>query len=128
MERKMRMTHAEDERTQKLRQMLEKRRKEIQQQIDELMAQHRHLWDDSVPDEEDLSFRNHTGENQISILEGKHLMCRQIDAALQGLRAGTYGLCVDCEHPIKEGRLKVQPFARRCLTCQADAEFIQASR
>ena len=125
---KTRMTHAEAERTQKLRHMLEEKRKEIQQQIDELMVQHRHLWDDLVPDEEDLSFRNHTGENQISILEGKHLMCRQIDAALQGLRAGTYGLCVDCEYPIKEERLKVQPFARRCLECQANAEFIQSSR
>jgi DnaK suppressor protein len=124
----MLMTHSEAERTQKLRQMLEERKKEIQQQIGELMAQHRHLWDDLVPDEEDLSFRNHTGESQISILEGKHLMCRQIDAALQGLKAGTYGLCVDCQHPIKEGRLKVQPYARRCLDCQADAECMQASR
>ena len=122
------MTQSETERTQKLRHMLEERKKEIQQQIEELMAQHRHLWDDLVPDEEDLSFRNHTGENQISILEGKHLMCRQIDAALQGLRAGTYGLCVDCEHPIKEERLKVQPFARRCLDCQANAELIQSSK
>lgn len=122
------MTQSETERTQKLRHMLEERKKEIQRQIEELMAQHRHLWDDLVPDEEDLSFRNHTGENQISILEGKHLMCRQIDAALQGLRVGTYGLCVDCEQPIKEGRLKVQPFARRCLDCQANAEFIQSAK
>ena len=43
---------------------------------------------------------------------------RAIDAALLRMAHGTYGLCVDCEAPIKIDRLEVQPTASRCHDCQ----------
>jgi len=41
----------------------------------------------------------------------------EIDAALQRLEAGTYGVCVTCGEPVGEGRLKVRPAATQCRDC-----------
>ena len=41
----------------------------------------------------------------------------EIDAALQRLEAGTYGICVSCGEPVGEGRLKVRPAATQCRDC-----------
>ena len=45
---------------------------------------------------------------------------RKISAALQRLDSGDYGICIACGLPIKEGRLKVYPYADECIDC---AEF-----
>lgn len=41
----------------------------------------------------------------------------QIDDALRRLDAGTYGVCVDCGEAIPIERLRVRPFASRCVSC-----------
>ncbi|MGE0206774.1 MAG: TraR/DksA family transcriptional regulator [Candidatus Babeliales bacterium] len=45
----------------------------------------------------------------------EYSMIRQ---ALKMLEEGSYGLCIDCEQPISEKRLKSYPNATRCLVCQ----------
>ncbi|MDP3833657.1 MAG: TraR/DksA C4-type zinc finger protein [Hydrogenophaga sp.] len=45
-----------------------------------------------------------------------------IDAALQRVADGSYGLCVDCGTPIATARLHANPTAMRCVACQARAE------
>ena len=46
----------------------------------------------------------------------------QIDAALERIQAGTYGLCSDCGEPIAPARLQSMPQALRCIRCQDQAE------
>lgn len=46
----------------------------------------------------------------------------QIDAALERMRTGIYGLCSDCGEPIAPARLQSMPQALRCLACQDKAE------
>lgn len=41
----------------------------------------------------------------------------EIDAALERLGAGTYGVCESCGEKIAEGRLEARPVARTCITC-----------
>lgn len=43
---------------------------------------------------------------------------RDIEAALQRLAAGTYGVCVRCDKSIHRERLDAYPTAKRCLPCQ----------
>jgi DnaK suppressor protein len=50
---------------------------------------------------------------------------QQLDQALRKLDEGTYGLCEDCGGQISEARLKVLPFAQRCVACQEKAETIE---
>lgn len=45
-----------------------------------------------------------------------------IDAALERIDAGTYGLCSDCGGAITPQRLHALPEAARCITCQERAE------
>ena len=37
-------------------------------------------------------------------------------------KAGRYGICRECPEPIAKSRLKVMPFATRCVACQAQLE------
>jgi DnaK suppressor protein len=49
----------------------------------------------------------------------------QVEAALQRLSTGGYGLCVDCGEAIVLPRLMVQPQAQRCALCQIGHERAQ---
>lgn len=54
----------------------------------------------------------------VSALESEAVQeIADIEAALQRLDAGTYGVCVSCGEPIGDGRLKVRPAATQCLDC-----------
>lgn len=45
----------------------------------------------------------------------QHLV--EIEAALEQVRSGTYGVCVDCGRPIPDARLEARPMASRCVAC-----------
>lgn len=43
---------------------------------------------------------------------------REIDLALQRIRDGTYGTCIECGRAIDSVRLNAWPAARQCLACK----------
>ena len=43
---------------------------------------------------------------------------RLVDEALDRLDAGDYGICLGCDEPIAEKRLRALPWARYCVACQ----------
>ena len=45
-------------------------------------------------------------------------LLRDIEEALERLRDGTYGICMDCGLPISRRRLEALPWARYCVSCQ----------
>ena len=45
-----------------------------------------------------------------------------IDAALQRLRDGHYGICIDCDARIPDARLHAAPEVTRCVQCQEKVE------
>ncbi len=57
-------------------------------------------------------------ETELALMteEGKRLAL--INLALENLANGTYGVCIDCNKNISEGRLKAKPFARLCIDCK----------
>ncbi|MCK9162343.1 MAG: RNA polymerase-binding protein DksA [Arcobacter butzleri] len=42
----------------------------------------------------------------------------EIDAALNRIKNGTYGICEMCDDVISLGRLKAKPFAKYCIVCR----------
>ena len=50
-----------------------------------------------------------------------------VEEALDAIEFGDYGVCIDCDGPIPQRRLKVAPWARRCVACQAAAEEGEAA-
>lgn len=47
---------------------------------------------------------------------------RRVNAALQRLANGSYGLCADCGVAIAPARLQAAPEAERCVPCQEALE------
>jgi RNA polymerase-binding transcription factor DksA len=45
----------------------------------------------------------------------------EIEAAMNRLDAGKYGICELCGGPIGEGRLGARPVARTCIQCAASS-------
>ncbi|KGN36499.1 TraR/DksA family transcriptional regulator [Knoellia subterranea] len=41
----------------------------------------------------------------------------EVDAAMERLDGGTYGVCERCGSPIAAARLEARPTARTCVTC-----------
>jgi len=50
-----------------------------------------------------------------AVTEQTHAHLRDIDAALERVRAGTYGVCEVCRQPIAAARLEARPTARTCV-------------
>ena len=57
-----------------------------------------------------------------SLEENAELIVREIDAALERIDAGTYGICVRCGLPIPEERLAAVPYAVLCVPCRREEE------
>ena len=55
---------------------------------------------------------------KISLQDTEIAEYNMIRQALKMIEQGVYGICIDCEQPISEKRLKLYPNATRCLVCQ----------
>jgi DnaK suppressor protein len=47
-----------------------------------------------------------------------YLQLRLVEEALDRLDTGDYGMCLGCDEPIAEKRLRALPWARYCVACQ----------
>jgi RNA polymerase-binding protein DksA len=87
----------------------------------------------SLHDEtEELSFQdNHLGdvatatfdrEMADSLHESESRLLSEIDAALERLDAGTFGICARGGRPSGRSRLEARPWATLCIDCQREME------
>lgn len=58
----------------------------------------------------------------IRLLDKDREQLFEIDAALERIRRGTYGICEISLDPIPKGRLRVRPFCRLTVKCQEEYE------
>ena len=58
----------------------------------------------------------------ISIDERESAEIAAIEAALQRIAEGSYGVCIDCGEDIPAARLHAAPEAARCVDCQGSLE------
>lgn len=61
-------------------------------------------------------------EIDYSLEENSEQVLRAIDAALQRIEDGTYGICETCGQPISEERLEAIPYATQCIDCRRKGE------
>lgn len=57
-----------------------------------------------------------------AMLENDRALLRKIEAALERLDAGKYGICERCGKPINPRRLEALPYVTLCVDCQAIVE------
>jgi DnaK suppressor protein len=80
------------------------------------------LGKDGVPDIGDMSSNSYHQEVLMNLSETQRSRVRDIDAALERMDKGVYGLCMRCEEEISARRMEVRPFSRYCVDCKAEVE------
>ena len=58
----------------------------------------------------------------LRIRDRERRLIRKIQAALQRMGDGTYGICEECGEDISIARLKARPVTRLCINCKARQE------
>jgi len=70
----------------------------------------------------DAGTDNFDREFALSLVSSEQEALYEIEEALKRLEHSTYGLCGNCEKPIRKERLEAVPFARLCIQCQSGIE------
>ena len=66
----------------------------------------------------------HASERDMAmrIFERESLTLMEVRAALDRIRLGTFGMCLECEEDISPKRLAALPWTSSCLTCREAAD------
>ena len=72
--------------------------------------------DEHDPEGATLAFER---QHAAALLQAARERIAAIDAALDRVRAGRYGVCTRCGQPIGEDRLAARPAALTCIRCAA---------
>ena len=75
-----------------------------------------------VADAADDSVANLVADLDAAFLDRHVRELREIEAARGRLKAGTYGVCVDCRDGIAWERLRANPVSTRCARCAPQYE------
>ena len=70
----------------------------------------------------DIGSDNFIREMELSLMTEEGRTIQAIQEAIERLKGGTYGICMDCNNKIQEGRLEAIPYAKLCVKCKANRE------
>jgi RNA polymerase-binding protein DksA len=102
--------------------MLEAKRAEILEKIKKARRDSMETHGTSFPEVGDLVSASVEKEKAFEHGEAGVNTLREIDTALEKLKAGTYGVCEICNKVIGVKRLRVMPSARLCIKCKSRQE------
>jgi RNA polymerase-binding protein DksA len=109
-----------------LRQRLQQRYGELREEVRrELLAADEARYIDlagRVHDSGEESVADLLADLDLARLDRQINEIRRIEAAFRRLDVGNYGVCHDCDCDIGYERLRSQPYAERCVECQAQYE------
>ncbi|HTI37262.1 MAG TPA: TraR/DksA family transcriptional regulator [Vicinamibacterales bacterium] len=116
-------------RYEELKNILEDRRREIVNQVQERMRDVRSegagATVQGVLDAAESSEADIQDEIEFALIQMKAETLNKIDEALRRLEEATYGYCFECGNEISERRLRALPFAVRCKDCEEAREVKQ---
>ena len=104
------------------RQSLQARRDSLVGQVQEAEMYSRERDLEATQDPADMAANAYNKELLVSMSRNDRQLLHLVEDALARMAKGTYGLCVNCEEPIKEKRLAAIPWARLCMPCQELSE------
>ena len=97
-------------------------RNEVLAESERAYAASQSLGKDGVPDIGDMSSNSYHQEVLMNLSETQRSRVRDIDAAVERIDEGVYGLCMRCEEEIPARRMEVRPFSRYCVDCKTEVE------
>jgi DnaK suppressor protein len=100
-----------------------------QHELDRQVADHQgglsraeHARELLAQDSDDVSHREADREMDMALGDREIAELGAVSAALLRLKEGCYGDCADCGEAIAFDRLKVEPWALRCVACESRRE------
>ncbi len=118
------LTHAQlDQLVQKLNADYQALRREVREELENSGDQHRiDLLNEEPGDSGDESLANALADFNVARFDRHIQGLRDIEAALQRVKDGEYGVCIDCGDDVGYTRLLAYPTAKRCIVCQEQRE------
>ena len=111
------------------RALLEAELSSRQRDLDRQLAEHQgglsraeHARELLNQDSDDISHREADRELDMALNDRELAELGAVSAALRRLKEGGYGVCADCGEDIAFDRLKVEPWALRCIACESRRE------
>lgn len=104
----------------KIRKQLVERRRDLVREV--LEKEHGGKGDDEIKDLGDLAFESYEKERLVGLGEHERRILTQINEALERVETTKYGLCLECDKKIPNGRLQAIPWVPYCLSCSEDIE------
>jgi RNA polymerase-binding protein DksA len=112
-----------DQLTEKLNDNYQVLLREVREELENSGNQHRiDLLNQEPGDTGDESLANALADFNLTILDRHIDAMRDIEAALQRIRNGEFGVCIDCGEDVTFPRLMAYPTAKRCIICQEQRE------
>jgi DnaK suppressor protein len=112
-----------------LKNILEERRREIMDQVQEKIRDVRSEGASNpsigVLDAAESSESDIQDDIEFALIQMKAETLHKIEQALHRLEEGTFGYCFECGEEISERRLRALPFAVRCKDCEEARETAQ---
>jgi len=100
-----------------------------QHELDRRLAEHQgglsrseHAHELLVQDSDDISHREAERDLDVALTNREVTELGAVSAALHRLKENGFGLCADCGEEIAFDRLKVEPWALRCVECEGQRE------
>ncbi len=70
----------------------------------------------------DVGADNYEQGLTLTLMEAEEVVLEQVQAALERISKGVYGLCVECEGKIPKTRLKALPYTPYCVKCATEIQ------
>jgi DnaK suppressor protein len=102
----------------RFRKLLDVKRAELLGRVQAARSSETEGNDTDAPDLGDRALSSVTRDLKYQLTTGERDILRRIDAALDRIEAGEYGVCVHCSKKVQMGRLQAVPWARHCIECQ----------
>lgn len=110
---------ADDKRRNHLQALLRRLRDETYEGIARYRQDQSEEKESSPGDEMDVARASAAVDTHANLIDRAEGRLRLIDQALARVDNGTYGICADCGDEIGLERLKILPFAVRCVDCES---------
>lgn len=115
-------TKMENKLIEKIKEELLLKRKEIAGDVVNLRRESFSLGGDGGEDVGDDAANDYTRQVLLGMSERERTILQEVDAALDRIDDGIFGVCETCGEEISDARLKIVPYASLCVECKAETE------
>ena len=114
--------HMDKKKLESFKKRLEERQQSLRKTVSRTEEDGRIADQDSAQDIADRAASSYTKEFLFSQSNNDRQLLQMVETALQRLREGAFGDCVNCGSEINAKRLEAVPWTRYCIECQEKLE------